>query len=109
MNCAETVYAAPEFPGEALDPNYRRWLPGLGLTALNIFPHFQDLQGELLDGLRVVEDIAFADSMGHDLIALSDGSYIFIDETGRRLFGEAFRIRDGIVTKLCERGASVQL
>ena len=109
MNCAETVYAAPEFPGEALDPNYRRWLPGLGLTALNIFPHFQDLQGELLDGLRVVEDITFADSMGHDLIALNDGSYIFIDETGRRLFGETFRIRDGIVTKLCERGASVQL
>ncbi len=29
MNCASTVYAHPELPGEALDPGYRRFLPGL--------------------------------------------------------------------------------
>jgi len=32
MNCAEMVYAGPEFPGEAVDPNYQRWITGLGIT-----------------------------------------------------------------------------
>ena len=32
MNSAETVYACPELDGEAVDPNYQRFLPGLGLT-----------------------------------------------------------------------------
>ena len=41
MNCAETVYAQPEMPGESIDPDYERFLPGLGLTELNILPHYQ--------------------------------------------------------------------
>ena len=32
MNCAETVYAQPEEPGEAVSPSYRRFLPGLCIT-----------------------------------------------------------------------------
>ena len=32
MNCEELVYAPPELEGEAVDPNYRRFYPGLGLT-----------------------------------------------------------------------------
>lgn len=30
MNCADTVYAQPEEPGEAVDPDYQRFIPGLG-------------------------------------------------------------------------------
>ena len=40
MNCAETVYAGPELPGEAINPDYQRWISGLGITNTNIFPHF---------------------------------------------------------------------
>ncbi len=32
MNAADLVYAQPEEPGEAVDPDYQRWLTGLGLT-----------------------------------------------------------------------------
>ena len=32
MNCAAMVYAQPEMPGESYDPNYKRFIPGLGLT-----------------------------------------------------------------------------
>ena len=53
MNCAENVYAGPELEGEAIDPNYERWIPGLGITKINIFPHFQTLKNEYLDGLRL--------------------------------------------------------
>ena len=36
MNCAENVYAGPELEGEAIDPDYERWIPGLGITKINI-------------------------------------------------------------------------
>ncbi len=36
MNCADVVYAGPELEGEAIDPGFQRWLPGLGLTKVNI-------------------------------------------------------------------------
>ena len=75
MNCAETVYAGPELPGEALDPNYQRWISGLGMTRTNIFPHFQELKDEILDGMRLIEDITYADSMGHEIIALNNGRW----------------------------------
>ena len=79
MNCAEIVYAGPELPGEAIDPEYRRWISGLGITKINIFPHFEALKDELLDGMRLIEDITYSDSMGHEIIALNNGSYIVTD------------------------------
>ena len=61
MNSAETVYAQPEEEGEAIDPDYQRFLPGLGLTKTMILPHLQMIREDELDGLRVFEDIAFPD------------------------------------------------
>ena len=58
MNCADIVYAGPEFEGEAVDPLYERWITGLGITNINVFPHFQSLKDEYLDGLRLIEDIS---------------------------------------------------
>ena len=101
MNCAETVYAGPELPGEATDPTYERWIGGLGLTQTNIFPHFQELKDEMLDGMRLIEDIAYSDSMVHEIIALNNGSYITIDDEGETLYGEAYSIKDGILKQIC--------
>ena len=44
MNCADTVYAQPEEPGEAVDPDYQRFIPGLGLTTRNILPHYNQVR-----------------------------------------------------------------
>jgi len=109
MNCAETVYAGPELEGEALDPNYQRWIPGLGLTKVNIFPHFQKLRGEMLDGMRLIEDITYTDSMGHEILALNDGSYIVIEDGVETLFGEAYCIKDGQLKQICGNGETVVL
>ena len=94
MNCADTVYAGPELEGEAIDPLYERWLSGLGLTDINIFPHFQSLKDDYLDGLRLIEDITYADSVGHEMIALNDGGYIMLEDGKAILYGEAYRIKD---------------
>ena len=104
MNCAELVYAGPEFEGEAIDPYYQRWISGLGLTKVNILPHFQDLKEEVLDGLRVIEDITYTDSMGHEILALNNGSYIVVDNGIETLYGEAYSILDGCLKQICRNG-----
>ena len=106
MNCADIVYAGPELDGEAIDPDYKRWIPGLGLTSVNIFPHFQSLRDEMLDGLRLIEDITYADSMGNEILAINDGSYIVIEDGRTELFGEAYSILDGEEELICREGES---
>ena len=109
MNCAETVYAGPELEGEAIDPNYKRWIPGLGLTKINIYPHYQFLKDEWLDGLRLIDDITCTDSMGHEFIAMNDGTYIVIENGNHTLYGEAYRIKDGKIDMICQNGKSLAL
>ncbi|MCR4756614.1 MAG: Type 1 glutamine amidotransferase-like domain-containing protein [Butyrivibrio sp.] len=101
MNCAEMVYAGPELPGEAIDPNYQRWISGLGITKTNIFPHFEALKGEMLDGMRLIEDITYSDSMGHEIIALNNGSFIVVDNGTEVLYGEAYSIMNGEQRQIC--------
>lgn len=99
MNCAGIVYVQPEEPGES-DPDFARFAPGLGLTEVNICPHYQKVKDNILDGLRLFEDITYEDSFGHEFFALPDGSYFYQDEAQLLLCGEAYRIRDGILELL---------
>lgn len=109
MNCADVVYAGPEFEGEAVEPLYERWITGLGITNINIFPHFQSIREDYLDGLRLVEDITFDDSVGHEIIALNDGSYIMLDNEQTTLYGEAYMIKDRQVMQICKDGECITL
>ena len=109
MNCADVVYAGPELEGEALNPLYERWIPGLGITDINIFPHMQSLKGACLDGMRVIEDITFADSVAHEIIALNDGSYIMAADGKTTLYGEAYVIKDRQQTQICKDGQFISL
>lgn len=100
MNCAETVYCHPELPGETTDPDYRRFVPGLGLTEKMILPHWQELKDATLDGKRLVEDVALPDSLGRTFYAIPDGSYL-LGRDGREEFrGAAWRLADGTITAL---------
>lgn len=109
MNCAANVYAAPELEGEAVDPGYERWITGLGITETNIFPHFQLVRDEYLDGLRVVEDIVCADSFRQEILALNDGSWLMVEDGKEVLHGEAYLIRDGSMKQICRNGESLVL
>ena len=109
MNCAETVYAQPELEGEALDPDYRRFIPGLGLTDIMVLPHYQLLREEVLDGLRVIEDITLGDSMGNRFYLLVDGSYILVEQGLRRIYGESYLVENGTIKPLCQLGETVEI
>ena len=109
MNSAELVYAQPEEAGEAVDPAYRRFLPGLGLTKRMLLPHYQQIKDELLDGLRVMEDIAFPDSMGREFLCLPDGSYLYIDNGREEIRGEAYLLADGRLSRIGQDEGTVRL
>lgn len=101
MNMAEDVYVQPEAPGES-DPDFQRFAPGLGLTWVNICPHYQKVKDVVLDGLQLFEDITYADSMGNCFFALPDNSYIYQDAENLLLFGEGYTLRDGVLEQICE-------
>lgn len=109
MNCADTVYAQPEEPGEAVDPDYQRFIPGLGLTTRNILPHYNQVKDNVLDGLRLFEDITAADSVGHTFYILPDGSYILARDGDEMLCGEAWLMHNGVLEKLTEDGEELTL
>ena len=104
MNAAKVVYAQPELPGEAVDPGYRRFLPGLGLTKTMIIPHYYGIKDEMLDGLRILEEITLPDSVGRTFYFIPDGSYLYIGPGGEELRGEAYRVKDGEITKVSSKG-----
>ena len=109
MNCAEVVYAQPEMPGEAADPSYPRFIRGLGLTDINVLPHYQAVKDDYVDGLRLMEEITYPDSRGRVFYAITDGSYVL--ETGDRkeIRGEAYRIADGQIRQVCRKGEILAL
>ncbi len=109
MNSAEIVYVQPEEPGESIDPNYQRFAPGLGLTKAQVCPHYQKVKDYYLDGQRLFEDITYGDSMGNTFFALPDGSYILSENGMETLYGEAYRIRNGILELVCVNGKSMEL
>ena len=94
MNCARRAYAQPEEPGESR-PDFRRFYPGLGLSEINILPHYQQVKDRLLDGKRLFEDVTYIDSIGESFLSLVDGSYVLEKNGETTLYGEAYAITDG--------------
>ncbi len=109
MNAADLVYAQPEEPGEAVDPGYQRFLTGLGLTGRNIIPHYNQEKDLTLDGMRLYEDITYADSMGHRFYVLVDGSFILGRDGAEELRGEAYLIENGVLTRISGEGDVIPL
>ena len=108
MNMAKVVYAQPEEPGES-GPDYQRFIPGLGLTDINILPHYQKAKHYTVDGLHLYRQITLPDSMGKCFYALPDGSYIYQDEHHLLLCGEGYRISDGAMYPLTNAGETVEI
>ena len=106
MNCASRVYSHPELPGEAVDPGYRRSLEGLGLTDINLVPHYYQVKDVWLDGKRLFEDIVFPDSWQHRFYTLPDGGYIKIKDGRSTLHGDAWEISDGRIRQVSHENSS---
>ena len=69
-----------------------------------ILPHYQMIKNDVLDGLQVMQDIAFPDSYGREFYALNDGSYVLSENGVEMLYGEAYQIKDGKLSQICRNG-----
>jgi len=102
MNCADSVYSHPELAGESIDPQYKRRLHGLGLTDINLVPHYDQVKGMILDGKRLFEDIVFPDSYDHKFYTFPDGGYVMVKDGRSTLYGQAWEISNGVMRKISE-------
>ncbi len=103
MNAADRVYIQPEEPGESV-PEFPRFGEGLGLTKLNVLPHYQMVKDNYLDGRRLFEDITYADSWGECFYVFVDGTYLLIEDGRTTLYGEAYRLSDGQMEQISQVG-----
>ena len=100
MNCSDIVYSHPEMPGEAESHSYRRWLRGLGLTDIQLIPHYYQVRNLVLDGRRLFEDVIFLDSWRHSFYSIPDGGFIVCKDGRRTLFGTAWEISNGAMRQI---------
>lgn len=59
--------------------------------------------------MRLIEDIAFGDSFGRTLYAITDGSYLLQTEGFAEIRGEAYMIRDGGIEQICANDSVFRL
>ena len=103
MNAAGRVYVQPEEPGESV-PEFPRFAEGLGITDINVLPHYQMVYDRYLDGRKLYEDITFADSYGECFYVFPDGTYLLIEDGQTTLYGKAYRLADGVMEQISEVG-----
>ena len=108
MNAADRVYIQPEEPGETV-PEFRRFGEGLGITKINVLPHYQMVKDNYLDGRRLFEDVTFADSYGECFHVFPDGTYLLVENGKTTLFGEAYRIFDGKMDRISQVGDALEM
>ena len=109
MNSADVVYVHPEREGETKFTDEERYRKGLNLTKTMVLPHYQMIKNDVLDGLRLFEDVAYADSMGKEFYCLVDGSYLYGKNGNEELRGEAYLIKDGELKQISRDGDVINL
>ena len=109
MNSADVVYVHPEREGETKFTDEERYRKGLNLTKTMVLPHYQMIKNDVLDGLRLFEDVAYADSMGKEFYCLVDGSYLYGKNGNEELRGEAYLIKDGELKQISREGDVINL
>ena len=59
--------------------------------------------------MRLMEDITYSDSIGRAFYAIVDGSFVLQTGDRKEIRGEAYRISDGKIEKVCEKGGVLKL
>ena len=105
MNMADKVYNYPEEDSEV---DEARWYAGVGLCKFIVIPHFNLKNGNeyCFGNFNLLTDYYLPTSIDNKFYALTNGSYILIENGISKVFGESYIIQDGAVTKLCSNNES---
>lgn len=105
INAATEAYNSPL---NDLDLKQSPCLKGLGLTKINIEPHFV-LDDLSTNNKRLQRKDVLRESYNRNIVALSDNAYILQTDEYSKLYGESYLIKKGIINKLCNDDESVTL
>lgn len=105
INMAEAVYNSPE-EGDLSEPIY---FDGLGLSSINIEPHFV-LDTTEFDEMQMYQrNHLLEESKRRPIYALCDGSHILETDEFIMIYGKSFLIKDGIITQICNDKQSFEI
>jgi len=99
LNMADSVFNSPE-EMENSEPIY---FNGLGLTKINIEPHFVFDTKEFDESKVYQKNKIIEESYKRKIYGQCDGSYILIDDNDNEIiYGETYLIENGNVIKICD-------
>lgn len=102
IDLAEDVYCSPEEINISEDKIYMR---GLGLTDINIEPHF-DLEVLDDDIAKMQREHILEESKRRSIYALKDGSHIYQSDSEVVVYGDSYLIENGEINVLTTNGNS---
>lgn len=103
LNMAADVFNSPEEMEESEPIFYE----GLGLTNINIEPHFKYDDTDFDDKEKYQRDAIIKESYNRPIYGQCNGSHIFIDEDNvATIYGETYLINNGKIEKICDNHKS---
>jgi len=99
LDSARIVYNVPESDEEADDTTRPRYYDGLALTETHIMPHYQADDFAFWKNSRLVS-ILKEESHTTPIYVLPDSSYVLGKNGHETLFGEAFLLKDGLMSQI---------
>ena len=106
LNMAVNVFNSPEEKEESEPIFYE----GLGLTDINIEPHFKLDDASFNDKERYQRDVIIKESYNRVIYGQCDGSHIFINENNMAtIYGRTYLISNGKIEKICDNHKSLSI
>lgn len=93
INSAKNVFNSPE---EEQDLKNSPYMQGLELTNINVEPHF-----DINNANKIQMDSILSESNKRIIYGLTDGAYIVKINNKYKIYGESYKIHNGIITKIC--------
>ena len=104
LNMAVDVFNSPEEKEESEPVFYE----GLGLTTINIEPHFKYDDTNFDDKEKYQREAIIKESYNRPIYGQCNGSHIFINEDDvATIYGETYLIMNGKIEKICDNKKSV--
>lgn len=99
INMSNNVFNSPENQ-EQSEPIF---FDGLGLTNINIEPHFQYDDTNFDDNGKYQRNAIIRESYNRQIYGQCNGSHIIIDENNvATIYGDTYLIENGNITKICD-------
>lgn len=105
INMAENAFNSPE----TKDETDQIYFKGLGLTDINVEPHFKYDSSTFDEDEIYQRNYILKESNTRPLLGLCDGSHIVITDKETVIYGESYLIQNQIIDKICNNNESYEI